>query len=173
MSKQPLMHVVGAGGGVGTTTLATLLGACADEMHYEHVLAPRPDEVSPWVIVLTSESVDQAQRAVWLRDEALANGWRVAAIATRGVEKKRPKAVQARFIPISEDEIDTFIARVPYWPQVPQIPLAELPRWDFTRWEKKGKRQDGMPKNFAALFTEFVDYVATETVESDMLANAA
>ena len=173
MSKQPLMHVVGAGGGVGTTTLATLLGACADEMHYEHVLAPRPDEVSPWVIVLTSESVDQAQRAVWLRDEALANGWRVAAIATRGVEKKRPKAVQARFIPISEDEIDTRIERVPYWPQVPQIPLAELPRWDFTRWEKKGKRQDGMPKNFAALFTKFVDYVATETVESDMLTNAA
>lgn len=173
MSKQPLMHIVGAGGGVGTTTLATLLGACADELHYEHVLAPRPDEVSPWVIVLTSESVDQAQRAVWLRDEALANGWRVAAIATRGVEKKRPKAVQARFIPISEDEIDTRIERVPYWPQVPQIPLAELPRWDFTRWEKKGKRQDGMPKNFAALFTKFVDYVATETVESDMLTNAA
>ena len=89
MSDEPdnrgvLLHIIGAGGGSGATTLTTMLGACAVEMPREELTDYQPAaQESPWVIIMTAESVDQASKAVWLRDQALANGWRVAAIITK------------------------------------------------------------------------------------------
>lgn len=172
-NDSPVLHVVSAGGGAGSTTLVALLGRCASELDREALSRNRLDSESPWVLILATEGVDQAQRAVWLRDQALDHGWRVAAIATRGVEKRRPKAVEARFIPISEDGFDNGLVRVPHWQQAPRIPLAELPRWDFSRQDKKSKRQDGLPKNFACLFTQIMDYVAHEHAASRVFENAS
>ena len=155
-----LLHIVSAGGGAGATTLATMLGSCAAEMPRNDLTdyQPTPSE-SPWVVIITAESVDQASKAVWLRDQALENGWRVAAIITKGTEKSMVKAVSARFIPISDDKQDTNVWRFPYWPQAPSIPLAEFPQWDFSRQVGKKKRADTIPVHIAELFTKIVDYI--------------
>lgn len=169
-----LLHIVGAGGGAGATTLATMLGSCAAEMPRNDLTdyQPTPSE-SPWVVIMTAESVDQASKAVWLRDQALANGWRVAAIITKGTEKNMVKAVSARFIPISDDEKDRNVWRFPYWPQAASIPLAEFPQWDFSRQIGKKKRVDTIPVHIAELFTKIVDYIYCQEAWAERIAEIA
>lgn len=167
----PLITVISAGGGAGATTLVTLLGACAQEGEPNLIVDfERDPDQSPWVVIVAAEGVEQASRAVWLRENAHANGYRVAAIATRGTEKKRPKAVDARFIPIAGDEIDTTILRIPHWPQAARLPLADLPRWDFARYDKKARNRTGLPKDFATLFTTIVDYIASNEAAQQPLS---
>ena len=166
--SEPVISVVGAGGGSGVTTLTTLMGPVACELDAGALEESPPPEWSPWVIIVASESVDQASHAVWLREQALDSGWRVAAIVTRGPEKKRPRQVEARFIPIADDPVDTVIVRMPWWSQVSRMPGADLPRWDFTRQEKRGRRADGVPKQFAVLFTRIMDYIALQTAADEV-----
>lgn len=151
-----LLHIVGAGGGGGVTALATMLGSCATEGYVGMFDEVPSAEISPWVVIVAWEGVEQVQYAVALREKAIANGWKVAGIATRGIEKKRPKTIQARFIPIAEE---TEVYRIPHWAKLPQQALVDLPVWDFTRQDKKTKRHDGLPKAFAEVFTTIVDEV--------------
>lgn len=165
-NRPPLVHVVGSSGGAGVTTLTRMMGPVAAEMDPVLLAEPPREDASPWVLILTTESVDPAATAVWLRETALEQGWRIAAIATRGPDKKTPKAVRARFIPIKDDPVDRLVVRIPFWRPASERPLAELPVWDATRQGKKTRRTDGVPKELAHLFTELLDYITTEsTVE--------
>lgn len=157
-----LINVVGAAGGAGVTTFTTMFGPAARELPAAALAAPPPPGASPWTVILSTEGVEQASAAVALRETAIAHGWRVAALATRGPERKRPRPVTARFIPILDDDRDATLRRVPHWPAATRKPLAELPEWDFHRVGTRGKNRQPLPKPFLALFTAIVDDIARE-----------
>lgn len=163
-----LVNVVGAGGGAGVTTFTTMFGESARELSASALSSPPPPEASPWTVILATEGVEQASAAVALRETAVAHGWRVAALATRGPERTRPRPVTARFIPILDDDRDATLRRVPHWPAATRKPLAELPRWDFQRAEARGRKGSPLPKSFAALFTAIVDEIARDHDRSDV-----
>lgn len=167
-----LVNVVGATGGAGVTTFTTMFGPAARELPASALSSPPPPEASPWTVILATEGVEQASAAVALRETAIAHGWRVAALATRGTERKRPRPVTARFIPILDDDRDATLRRVPHWPATTRKPLAELPQWDFHRAGTRGRRGPALPKPFLALFTAIVDDIARDhdqEVEADTL----
>lgn len=155
-----LVNVVGAAGGAGVTTFTNLFGPAARELPAAALSAPPEAGASPWTVILATEGVEQASAAVALRETAISHGWRVAALATRGPERTRPRAVTARFIPILDDDRDATLRRVPHWPEVTRKPLAELPSWDFQRAGGRGRRRNVPPKPFVALFTAIVDDIA-------------
>jgi hypothetical protein len=157
-----LVNVVGAAGGAGVTTFTTLFGPAARELPAAALSSPPPPKASPWTVILATEGVEQASAAVALRETAIAHGWRVAALATRGPERTRPRPVTARFIPIMDDDRDATLRRVPHWPAATRRPLAELPQWDFQRAGARGRRGQGLPKPFVALFTAIVDDIARD-----------
>lgn len=157
-----LINVVGAGGGAGVTTFTTLFGESARELSASALSSPPPPEASPWTVILATEGVEQASVAVALRETAIRHGWRVAALATRGPERKRPRPVTARFIPILDDDQDATLRRVPHWAAATRKPLAELPRWDFQRTAAKGRTGPVLPKPFRSLFTAIVDDIARD-----------
>ncbi|MBB0969064.1 hypothetical protein G6016_08850 [Dietzia aerolata] len=163
-----LINVVGAGGGAGVTTFTTLFGESARELSASALSSPPPPEASPWTVILATEGVEQASAAVALRETAIQHGWRVAALATRGTERKRPRPVTARFIPILDDDRDATLRRVPHWSAAARRPLAELPRWDFRG--AAGKGGPALPKPFLSLFTAIVDDIVRD---HDMEAAAA
>ena len=157
-----LINVVGAAGGAGVTTFTTLFGPAARELPAAALASPPPADASPWTVILATEGVEQASSAVALRETAIAHGWRVAALATRGPERTRPRPVTARFIPILDDDRDATLRRVPHWPAATRKPLAELPQWDFQRVGGRGQRGRPLPKPFVALFTAIVDDIARD-----------
>lgn len=157
-----LVNVVGAAGGAGVTTFTTLFGPSARELPAAALSSPPPPGASPWTVILSTEGVEQASAAVALRETAIAHGWRVAALVTRGPERTRPRPVTARFIPIMDDDRDATLRRVPHWPAVTRKPLAELPVWDFQRVGTRGRRGAGPPKAFVSLFTAIVDDIARD-----------
>lgn len=157
-----LVNVVGAGGGAGVTTFTTMFGESARELPASALSSPPPPEASPWTVILATEGVEQASAAVALRETAIQHGWRVAALATRGTERKRPRPVAARFIPILDDDRDATLRRVPHWPAATRKPLAELPRWDFQGTATKGRSGPILPKPFQSLFTAIVDDIARD-----------
>lgn len=157
-----LVNVVGAAGGAGVTTFTTMFGPSARELPASALSSPPPAEASPWTVILATEGVEQASAAVALRETAVAHGWRVAALATRGPERKRPRPVTARFIPILGDDQDATLRRVPHWPAAAHKPLAELPQWDFHPTGSPDKRRQSLPKPFRALFAAIVDDIARD-----------
>lgn len=167
-----LINVVGAGGGAGVTTFATLFGESARELPASALSSPPPPEASPWTVILATEGVEQASAAVALRETAIRHGWRVAALATRGPERKRPRPVTARFIPILDDDQDATLRRVPHWAAAARTPLAELPRWDFQRTAEKGSTGPVLPKPFRSLFTAIVDDIARDRDKGEGAAEA-
>lgn len=162
-----LVNVVGAGGGAGVSTFTAMFGPAARELSAAALASPPPPEASPWTVILATEGVEQASAAVALRETAIAHGWRVAALATRGSERKRPRPVAARFIPIMDDDRDATLRRVPHWPATTRKPLAELPRWDFQRAGKRGQGGQSIPKPFVNLFTAIVDDIARDEEQED------
>lgn len=163
----PIVRVIGAGGGAGVTTLATMMGPMATEASNQIIEdAPYEDE-SPWLIICASQSASHAAKAVAMRDTALKNSWRVAAIATTGANKI-PKAVTSRLNVISDDPVDTVVVRVPYWARAAELAAEELPVWDTQRQGKKTRRADGVPRSIAGLFTQIMDYILTEETADDV-----